>query len=166
MSNILKRQSIRKYKNTKIEPEKVERILRAAMNAPSGHNLQPWEFIVVDDAQMLSDISKMSPYTRMIAKAPLAIIYLSNIERVAKEDLWWTQDLSASVENSLLQIVDEGLGGVWCGFYPHPRSEELAQYFNLPAHIKAFAVVAVGYPDQERPYIDTFDANRIHYNTY
>lgn len=45
---IKKRKSVRIFQNKKVEPEKIENILRAAMQAPSATNGQPWEFVVVD----------------------------------------------------------------------------------------------------------------------
>ena len=57
---IAKRKSIRSFADKKVEAEKVESILRAAMRAPSGINGQPWEFVVVDDREVLSAMQKLS----------------------------------------------------------------------------------------------------------
>jgi nitroreductase len=48
---IMSRRSIRKYKDKKIPDETITTLLKAAMNAPSAHNNQPWHFIVVDDRE-------------------------------------------------------------------------------------------------------------------
>ena len=47
MNNLFTRVSIRKYQPKPVEPDKLEAILRAAMQAPSAANQQPWEFYVV-----------------------------------------------------------------------------------------------------------------------
>ena len=58
---IAKRKSIRSFMDKKVEPEKVESLLRAAMRAPSGINGQPWEFVVVDEREVLTAMQKLSP---------------------------------------------------------------------------------------------------------
>ena len=50
------RRSIRRYKDQPVEQEKIEKLLRAAMQAPSAANQQPWEFIVVQDEKYLKAI--------------------------------------------------------------------------------------------------------------
>ena len=47
MDAIFHRTSIRKYQEKPVEPEKIEKLLRAAMAAPSAFNQQPWEFYVI-----------------------------------------------------------------------------------------------------------------------
>ena len=53
MDIIFERRSVRKYTEQKIAPEKIDRMLRAAMQAPSATNQQPWEFIVIDDKETI-----------------------------------------------------------------------------------------------------------------
>ena len=67
MNEIFTRRSIRKYQNKPVEQEKLERILRAGMQAPSAQNEQPWEFIVIaEDREMKQQICAMSPYEKCI----------------------------------------------------------------------------------------------------
>ena len=68
---IFERRSIRKYQNTHIEKEKTDKLLKAAMQAPSACNQQPWEFIVVQDKKLLSALSETSPFSKLVADAPL-----------------------------------------------------------------------------------------------
>lgn len=74
IEEIFKRRSIRKYQNVQVEKEKIEKLLKAAMQAPSAGNQQPWEFIVVEDKKFLSSLSEMSPYSKLISDTPLTII--------------------------------------------------------------------------------------------
>lgn len=82
MDVIFKRRSIRRYKDQAVEDEKIEKLLRAAMQAPSAVNQQPWEFIVVRDKSILNKLAGLSPYSKMVADAPLAIVVLGNEERM------------------------------------------------------------------------------------
>ncbi|MBQ1446438.1 MAG: nitroreductase family protein [Solobacterium sp.] len=74
MNSIYHRVSIRKYQDRPVEPEKTEAILRAAMQAPSASNQQPWEFYVVTNKDTLKALSEASPYAGMTADAPAAIV--------------------------------------------------------------------------------------------
>lgn len=172
ISAIAKRKSIRSFKDTKVEAEKVERILRAAMRAPSGINGQPWEFIVVDDREVLSAMQKLSPGGRALQTAPLAIVVLEKEIpfRTEKALNWLTpQDLGACTENILLQAVEEGLGAGWMGVGPGtPGQAALGELLQLPEGIKAYSIVGIGYPaeDAELDAVDRFEPSRIHYNHY
>ena len=169
---IAKRKSIRSFRDTKVAPEKVESILRAAMRSPSGINGQPWEFIVVDDREVLSAMQKLSPGGRALQTAPLAIVVLEREIpfRMEKGLNWLTpQDLGACTENILLQAVEEGLGAGWMGVGPGtPGQTALGQLLNLPEGVKPYSIVGIGYPaeDADLEPVDRYDPARVHYNRY
>ena len=77
MKEIFNRRSIRKFKNQSVEKEKIEKLLRAGMQAPSAANQQPWEFIVVENKETLNKLSLMSPYSRLVANSPLTLVLLA-----------------------------------------------------------------------------------------
>ena len=78
-STIFIRRSIRSFmKEKKVEPEKVEILLRAAMQAPSACNKQPWEFLVLDDENVIDSIAPIDKHYVLAAKAPLVIFVLGN----------------------------------------------------------------------------------------
>lgn len=167
MNSIFYRRSIRNFTDKDVECEKIERILRAAMQAPSAHNFQPWEFIVVESEDKKNEISMMSPYATPAKKAKISIVILGNTKLVERDNMWLQQDLGAAVQNMLLQIVEEGLGGVWLGFYPEiERVEKIKKYFNLPEHIIPFGVVALGYSDEENKFVDKYDETKVHCERY
>jgi nitroreductase len=155
MSTVFERRSIRHFLPEPVEPEKLMRILRAGFEGPSAHNRRPWEFIVHAGAEDRKAIAEMSPYAKMTPEAALTITPCVNLKlgRVDNpEDTWWVQDLAAATENILLQIVEEGLGGVWLGWYPdREKVRAFSERFQLPPHILPFAVVALGYPAKVVP---------------
>lgn len=166
MSSIFTRRSIRRYTGEKIEDEKVDKILRAAMQAPSAGNQQGWEFIVVRDRDVLNKISKMSQYASMAAEADLAIIVLGNKNEMRMPS-YMEQDLGAATQNLMLQAVEEGLGSVWLGVCPlEERMKLISQIFNLPEGVEPFAVVAIGYPAQENKFVDRYNENKVHIERY
>jgi nitroreductase len=172
MSVIFERRSVRQFLPEPVEPEKIERILRAGFEAPSAHNRRPWEFLVITGKEDLKAVSEMSPYAKMTAGAAAAIVPCANLELAGPGDPdaggpWWVQDLSAATENILLQIVDEALGGVWLGWYPAmERVKALAARFGLPGHIVPFSVIALGYPAKTPGIRDRFDPEKVHYGAW
>ena len=164
---ITHRRSIRVYTEQNVEPEKVERILRAGMQAPSAKNQQPWEFIVVRNKATLKDISQMHEYAGMAAGANVAIVALARTSEHNGDMAWYAPDMGACVENIMLQIVEEGLGGCWLGFYPiQERIDKMRNYFSLPDDITPFAVVTLGYTVRENKFKDRYIPERVHFEKY
>ena len=140
------RRSIRSFRSEDVSDDAVERLLRAAMLAPSAGNQQPWRFIVVRDRDKLSRIPAFHPYCKMVTQVPVAIIVCGDPSGKKWPDLW-PQDCSAAVENLLLAARAEGLGTVWTGVYPFAeRMAGLRALFEIPEDIYPFAVIPVGYP--------------------
>ena len=73
-NSIYHRISVRKYQDKPVEREKIEAILRAAMQAPSAGNQQPWAFYVVTNREKLEALSNVHPYAGMVKAAPAAIV--------------------------------------------------------------------------------------------
>lgn len=166
MNNIFERQSIRKYLDQPVEQEKVEKMLKAAMQAPSAANQQPWEFLVISDRDKLEKLSKASNYSGMVAGCGVAFVLLGNME-FAHFSQFWQQDLAAAAENILLQATDLELGGVWIGIAPdEKRMNFISDLFNLPSNVKPFCIISIGYPAESREVQKRYDPDRVHYNQY
>ena len=80
MEAIFKRRSIRKYKDEPVSDELIDKLLRAAMAAPSAGNEQPWHFVVVKDKETLKRLSKLSPYASMLKDAPIGIVVCGDLK--------------------------------------------------------------------------------------
>lgn len=167
MEEIFNRRSIRKFKDTAVEPEKIDRLLRAAMQAPSAGNQQPWEFIVVKNKEALRRLSDVSPYAKPVAGSAVTFVLLANGNEL-KIPTAWQQDLSAAAENLLLEAVHLGLGGVWFGVATADAAvENVRKLYNLPEAVKPFALISVGYPDgQENVFVDRYKAAKVHEETW
>ena len=161
---LLKRRSVRKYKDIPVTDEQIEELLHAAMSGPSACNKTPWEFYVVKNGPTLDSVKKSSLFSRF--NSSLVIVVCGNTERALPEPLteYWIQDCSAAIENVLLRAVDLGLGAVWCGAYPQKRVGcNLKECLGLPEHHIPLAIVHLGYPDEEPEARDQYDPDRIHY---
>ncbi len=143
---IATRRSVRSYLDDHVSDETIDRLLGAAMLAPSAANQQPWNFIVVRDRAKLDKIPSFHPYCKMVNQVGVAIVVCGDPAGKKWPDLW-PQDCSAALQNLLLAARAEGLGAVWTGVYPfEERMAGCRQLFAIPAHIFPFAVVPVGYP--------------------
>lgn len=162
METILTRRSIRHYTDQSVSPELITRLLRAAMQAPSASNKQPWYFVVIDDRQILDKVPEFHPYSNMLWQAPLAIAVCANSEA---QPLYWTQDCAAATENILLAAHAEGLGAVWLAIYPREeRVRGLKILLGLPDNIMPLSLISVGYPSEKKMPEDRYDPSRVHNN--
>lgn len=162
MKAILERRSIRKYTNEPVNEEDFKALLKAAMAAPSAGNEQPWEFIIVKDRQLLTEITKFHPHSKMLNEAPAAIIVCGDHEK-EKYKGYWVQDCSAATENILIAAEDKGLGAVWLGVYPNEdRVKNLRKLFHIPSHVTPLCIVAVGHPGEKKEPADRYDKKRVH----
>lgn len=156
------RRSVRRFTDEAVPDEDLALVLKAAMQAPSAVNQQPWQFVAIRDAALRGAVSKASPYAGMAAKAPVVIVICGDV-REAKAADFWPQDCSAAAENLLLAARGAGLGAVWCGIYPEAeRMESLKKTLGLPDGVIPFALICMGHTDQEFNYIDRFKPDRVH----
>ena len=162
MDAIFQRTSIRNFQEKNVEPEFIEKILRAGMSAPSGGNQQPWEFYIVRDPDMIRRLSGCSIYAGCAAKASVVIVPCYRTEGILYPELVM-MDMSACVENMLVEIADQGLGGVWLSVAPYEdRMKKADEILGLSASLRAFALIPVGYPVQKRSASDRYDRIRVH----
>ncbi len=163
MNEIFKRVSIRKYEDRPVEQEKIEKILRAAMAAPSAGNQQPWEFYVVTDEEKIKALSECSPYAGCAAGAPVVLVPCYRTEGLMFPGLAQI-DLAIASENALLEITALELGGVWLAVTPEQdRVDKVAKVLGTPDSLVPFALIPFGYPAEGRPQQDRYDESRIHY---
>lgn len=167
MKEIFSRRSIRKYESKPVPENLIKRILKAAMYAPTARNEQPWHFIVVRDRNVLDTIARLHPYAKMLKQAPLALVPCCDTGNFRSDGMFWIQDLSASIQNILLEAVHLGLGCCWCGVYPREELVEvMTKILHLPADVIPVAVIATGYPAEIKETPERFIPERIHYDKW
>ena len=162
MESIYHRVSIRKFQDRPVEKEKLDAILRAAMQAPSAVNQQPWEFYVVTNRDKIQSLAKSQPYAGAAACAPVVIVPVYRKE--CPRPMYAQIDLAIAVENMWLETDAQGLGGVWMGIAPlEDRMEVVERILDIPDHLRAYALFPLGYPAESRQQQDRWDEARIHY---
>lgn len=144
---IKSRRSIRKYKSIPVEDEKIQKCLEAARWAPSASNKQPWEFIVVKDENMRKKFAELHPYAKFVAESPVVFVPLTNPEIHSKYHM---SDTGLAILHFMIQAHALGLGTCWAGVIGTSFEPDLKKLLNVPDHLNIMALVALGYPDQER----------------
>lgn len=167
LDNIATRTSIRDYEARPVEKEKIEKMLRAAMAAPTAMNKQPWHFVVVDQRNVLDALAGANPYAKMLKKAPLAIVVCGNTDKMIEgggRD-FWIQDASAATENLLLAAHAMGLGAVWTGAYPsEERCISISKVLSLSDNLIPLNMIVVGYPAEQLQPKQKFKEENVSYN--
>ena len=161
MNEIFTRVSTRKFEDRPVEQEKITQLLRAAMQAPSAGNQQPWEFYVVTDKDKIKALSQSNPYAGCAAGAPVVIVPCYKVEG-ARFPEYCEIDLSIATENLWLEAASLGLGAVWIGTAPlKDRIDKVEAVLGNPKGLHAFALVPVGYPAETKEQQNRFDENRM-----
>jgi nitroreductase len=146
---VANRRSIRAFKNQSLPPDALERILNAAISAPSAGNAQPWQFVVVEKSESRLALSQAAYGQKSLQQAAAVIVVCAD-EKAAEDAygprgkiLYCYQDTAAAVENILLSACALGLGTCWVGAF---REEEVRKVISCPEHVRPVAMVPVGVP--------------------
>lgn len=163
---ILRRRSIRQFKDEVIEKKVIEDIIKAGLVAPSGKNKRPIHIYFVDNKSLLHKFSEFGNSFSVLGKAPYAFfIFGDQIQE--DNDFLLNNDASAVTMNLLNAISSFNLGGVWLGAAKHPNSDALVrEMLKVDPRYKFMAIVAFGVSDENKdPYSD-YDFNRVHLNKW
>jgi nitroreductase len=148
---IEQRRSIRKFKDTPVEREKVDLLIEAALRSPSSRSFNPWRFIVVDKTDLLEKLAAAKPHgSSFLEKAPLGIVVCADpfASDVCVED--------ASIASIFIHLAAQslGLGSCWIQIRKrdHDASESADSYIkdllSIPDKIMIESIIAIGYPDE------------------
>jgi nitroreductase len=142
-----KRRSIRKYKLTPVEQDKIDRMLEAVRLAPSAKNIQPWHFLVIKDENTRRALGEAYP-REWFAEAPVLICVCGEpakawVRRDGKSYL--DVDAAIAFEHLILAAAAEGLGTCWIGAFD---AAAVKRALGLPEGIEPIAMTPVGYADE------------------
>ena len=155
MNAIYLRSSVRQYTDEPVDIRDIEKLMRAAMAAPSAAR---------DETTRLA-LAASSPYGTPAKLAPCVIVACQRTEGLrAPQDA--SYDMSASVENILIEAANLGLGAVWLGIAPEKdRMAAVDVALGSPRGVTPFALIAVGHPEHKpEPKGPTrYDETRVHW---
>lgn len=136
------RRSVRSFKDKKVEKEKIIEMIDTARLAPSGKNIQPVEYIIIQDEKKRQEITEIASGGDFIAEAPLCIAVIS---KKCEHDI---EDGSAATENILISAKAQGLDSCWVAGYKKDYSSGIEEYFSLPKDYRLISLLAIGYSDR------------------
>jgi len=163
LDTIKKRRSIRQYTDQALTDDQIRQLLEAAMAAPSGSNIQPWEFMVVKDPDVKRQLAQTHTWSQMVADAAVVFVVCGN-ERASHH---WVEDASVATENLLLAVTALGLGAVWVGIHPDAdREAHVHRVLDIPEGIRVLCLVPVGYPAESKPPRTQYQGSKVHYEKW
>jgi nitroreductase len=165
---IFGRRSIRIYSTAPVGEAMVQKLLEAAMAAPSAAAKDPWRFVVIRNQRTLSEISAALPNGKMIASAALGIAVCGELPAAHDQQLsYLLQDCSAAIENLLLGAHILGLGACWLGVHPREqRMNALRQILALPPSVIPVACIAIGCPGETKEARTRFRRDYVHFDKW
>ncbi len=148
-----KRRSIRKFTTENIAPETIQTIVEAALRAPSSRGINPREFILVDDLEILLKLSRAKQHgSEFIKNAPLGIVVCADS---TKSDAW-IEDCSIAAIIIQLTALSLELGSCWIQIrnrlHADNKSAEtyVQELLGLPENIKVASIMAIGHPAEKK----------------
>jgi len=153
MELLRKRRSIRTFTLEPVAPETVDLLVEALLRSPSSRGKNPWEFVVVDDRELLEQLSRSKEHgSQFIKKAPLAIVVCADS---AQSDVW-VEDCSIAAIIVQMAALSLGLGSCWAQMrnrnHDAGRSAEeyIRKLLGLPEHVVVECIVGIGHPAEEK----------------
>ena len=165
---LMKRRSIRKYKQEPVEAAKLEKIIQAALLSPSSRGRTPWEFVVVQNREILKALGRCRhPQQAFLPDTPAAIVVLGD---TSVTDVW-VEDCSIAMTIMQLEAETLGLGSCWIQIRNRTAQGEeqmssafIKELLHIPEQYEVLAVLALGVPDEEKPGrdLETLQYGKIH----
>jgi nitroreductase len=137
--------SVRRYRKDPVEDEKLQKVLEACRAAPSSHNGQPWDFIIIKQKETLKAISKEATYGQFLANVPMGVAIVLNPE---ESETFHMVDGGILTQNFALAAHALGLGTCWVGTMNRDKAKEI---LNIPKEKILLTVLPLGYPDEQSP---------------
>lgn len=141
---IKERKSIRSFERKPIPKEHLKKLMEAAQLAPSGHNLQPWKFIAVEEQKLKDELVEACNGQEFIADSSVIIAGVTN----TKLSRYAVIDTSIALEHIVLEATELGYGSCWIGSF---KEEEVKALLSIPAHSKLVCLLAIGVTQGRAP---------------
>jgi len=147
---ILKRRSIRSFSSKDIPEETLREIISLGVRAPSAHNEQPWQFILIRDNEIQRELMLDGEWREQLVKAP-AVVAVCFDKKISP---YGAVDAGLAAENILLAALNFGISS--CVVTSYLQDEEaqkeyrqIKKILNVPENIEVLLLIALGYPAEE-----------------
>jgi len=147
LTAISQRSSVRAYKATDVEEDKLKKILEAARLSPSASNRQEWKFIVVRNKETRKRLANAAFGQSFIGEAPVVIVACGTESKsiMACGQPAYTVDVSIACAFMILQAYELGLGTCWIGAF---KEDEVKKILKIPEEVRVVSMTPLGYPIQ------------------
>lgn len=167
---IRKRRSIRRFSGQSLEPRTVALLAETLLRAPSSRNINPWEFVLVDDPAILAALSRAKRGAEFLQGAALGVVICAD---QTKSDVW-VEDCSIAAIMLQLAAQSLGLGSCWAQMRErqHDRQTTAEQYvqtlLGLPPQLKVETIIGIGDPAEQRQPLNAsqLDYTKLRHNGY
>ena len=146
------RRSCRRFTDEPVSQESVANIMRAALMSPSGHRINPWEFVLVENKETLRQLSvSKAAGAQLLEGAAMAVVVIADTD---KTDVW-VEDCSIATILMQLAAEEEGLGSCWVQIRLRKDAdggsseENVRALLGLPANYAVLSIVAIGHKERE-----------------
>ncbi len=140
---ISKRASVRKYLARSIDRQLLEKLVDAGRRAPTARAVEPWEFVVVTDRNVLKKLGEVASTGPFIGDAASCIAVFS------QDTKYYLEDGCAATENILIEAADLGLGACWVAGDKKPYAQEVADILGASGSLKLVSLISLGWPADE-----------------
>lgn len=168
---MLKRRSVRTYSEEPIKEADLKIILQAGLASPSGRARRPWEFIVVQDKEMLAQMAECRIAGAGMLRGATAAIVVVGDETLTDV---WTEDCSIAMTQMHLMASSLGVGSCWIQGRLREAEEGvtteayLRERVHFPENLRLEAILSLGMPEKA-PVPHTLDElleEKIHWEKF
>jgi len=144
---ISQRSSVRAYKDTAVEEDKLNKVLEGARLSPSSNNRQEWKFIVVKNKETRKKLANAAFGQSFIGEAPVIIVACATESKLVMlcGQSAHTVDVSIACAFMILQAYELGLGTCWIGAF---KEDEVKKILKISEGVRVVAMIPLGYPNQ------------------
>jgi nitroreductase len=150
---IKNRRSLRAFTKQDLPQETINKLIEAALLAPSAGNVQSWAFVLVGEQKNKQALSKAANQ-KSLEEASVVFVVCADEKRAKQnfgnrgKDLYCLQDTAAATENILLTACSLGLGTGWVGAF---KEDEVKKIIKAPKEMRPVIMIPVGYPNESPP---------------
>ena len=145
MEALRNRRSIRSYRNEPVPREKIEAVIDAGRLAATGRGVEPWEFVVITEPRLRSQLADLCDYGKFIATAPVCVVVL------CRDTKYYLEDGAAATQNILVAACAQGLGSCWVAGDKKPYAPKIVKLIGAPADFKLISLIALGHMAEGHP---------------
>ena len=152
------RKSIKKFKNTPINVDKLARMINATMMSPSWKNNTSYKFILVDEKNKLEQISKSivnkdNSAEQSILDAPMTAIVVAdpNASGIVENKEYYLVDSAIAMEHFILSATNEGYGTCWIAAV---NEDMIKKTLSIPQNYKVVAITPIGEIAESKDHYD------------